>query len=205
MKELRQKYFFNKRIFEITDSSLKCRISKPGSLVENEFSFEEISNRTARRKFVDIMVLVVCLIFVSIFISITCMTIGGNKDIDIGFVILFFILSAVFVTLTLSRYQNDINLYLNDGRYIAFYANHPTETEVSNFLTTLKTTQKEYLLKLYATDEVFISNETKAQRLYWLRGANIIDETEFDELKSKLIKPDYVPPIVGFNLKSNPE
>lgn len=203
MKELRQKYFFNTRFFELTDSSLKCTISKPGSLVENEFTFEEIGTRTSRRKFVDMSVVVISMILISVFIAITCMKISGNNDIDIFVLLLFFVLAMIFVTLTLSRYQNDVNLYLNDGRYIAFYATHPDETTVNQFVEAIKIAQKAYLLNRYAANEAYITDETKAQRLYWLRDIHIIDETEFESLKNELLKKEYIAPVVGFNIKQD--
>jgi hypothetical protein len=203
MKELRQKYFFNTRFFELTDSSLKCTISKPGSLVENEFTFEEIGTRTSRRKFVDMPVVIISMILVSIFIAMTYLRISGNTDIDIFVLLIFFVLAMAFVMLTLSRYRNDLNLYLNDGRYIAFYATQPDDTTVNQFLDTIKIAQKAYLLNRYATNEAYITDEAKAQRLYWLRDVHIIDETEFESLKNELLKKEYIAPVVGFNIKQD--
>lgn len=199
MQTLNQRFFFTTKRFELTENSLKTKVSKPGSLIENEFKFEEIGRKISKRKSISLIALALCLFFISATFITICLHLSGDKSIDMYTILTMFALAICTTILALSKYKNDLNLFLNDGRYIALYAASPSETGVDAFMDELRATQKKYLLKRYADNDIYIPDERKIEQLYWLRNIDIIDDIECESLKNQILKKDNIPPVLGFN------
>jgi len=191
---LKQRNLFITREFEISDRFLKVNISKPLSSIEDEFNLEDISTKTVRKRSPNKVLMYISLALL-VFMLITIISHFTEKDgsslLDILVYAILFVPSLFLFYIT---YQNVVHLILNDKRYLIFYANSPTKLEVDEFLENIKQNQKKYLLNRYAKQDPYVSDEQLANNLQWLYDRKIITETEFEELRSKLL------PKIGSNL-----
>jgi hypothetical protein len=131
---LKQRFFFVTKIFEITDRSLKVKISKPMNFVEDEFNFEELTSKMIRKKSPNLLFLLpglFCILGFAITLYSHFYEKDGSSLLDIGFYVL---MGIILLSLSVFTFNNAINLILFDKRYIAFYAKSPDKKSVDDFL-----------------------------------------------------------------------
>jgi hypothetical protein len=196
---LKQRNFFVTKTYELTDRSLKLRISTFFSLIEEEIAFEEITHRILRKKLPNFFTAIPAVIF---FIC-TVLTLYSHffeiNGSGIDDVAVYAVLLLIFSGLTVFTYENEIKIMLANGKYISFYPKSPTEKEVNSFLETMKVDQKTYLLRSYAKSDSYLSPEQLANNIKWLWDRKIIDNNELDDLRNKLLpKPNGGGSSVGF-------
>jgi hypothetical protein len=196
---LKQKKIFIRRQFELTDKSLKIKITKPfNDVLENEISLEEISRTIIRRKFPNIvpfLIAVAMLVGVIITIISHFFDRNGSNIFDIGFYVVAFTISLF---INYFAYQNNISIILNHGGLIVFDYAKANQIEADEFLILLRDRQKQFLLNKYASLNSGLSNEQLNSNLYLLWERNIIDDIELDKLRKELIPLTASPSPIGF-------
>lgn len=197
---LNQRKFLLTKRFEITGEALKIGIKSPISYVEDEFTFEELGTKVTRHKKPYIPTLIAFFITFGISILLLFAYFNNSKQDPISEFIICLSVCSLTGFLSMLLYNNSANLYLYDGRVLAFYANSPTKKEVDNFLTLLKEKQKGYLLNRYAKIDPYISPEQLSSNLKWLREKNIIDDTELTALQIKILPKPGGNVSVGFKI-----
>lgn len=197
---LQQRRFFTKRRFELTDSSLKVSVFKFFSSYETELSFEEIDRKIFKKKSFN-RFLLMSTIFCCIALIITAINAAnGNSQVDD--VTFYAIPTTILGGILLATRQNIIYMPLFDKRNIIFFNYAYNQTSVQKFIEDILITQKSYLLNKYAKKEPFISAERLIEQLIWLKGHQIIDDIEFEELKLELL-PQTPNPVIGFTFNSS--
>jgi|SRR5579872_5069259 len=195
---LKQKRLFISREFELTDKSLKVFTSKPFSHTESEFSLEELTVRYFKVKYPNVVLtLISTALFLCIVITICSRFLdpNGSKLADVLFYVVPF---TITVFLVYATYENNINIVLQNGKSIAFYADLPTQIELEDFLTAIDKTRKTYLLNLYAKATPYLSDEQISNNLNWLWDKDIIDDIELDDLRLKLLPKPKDGSSIGF-------
>ncbi len=198
---LQQRRFLKKRHFELTDTGLKIIVTKPFNFFEEEFPFENITKRTAKRRSPNRLVLIISVIALIGFFITFIGKLDGDKTIgwdDVLFYVVFLMFQSILFWITFS---NNINLILSDGRYIAFIANSPNKKAVKGYMDLIFAKQKQVLLDKYGQKDSYLSNEQLAINIKWLLDKEVITDDEYMELTSKYFKNNSIEPI-GFKFNS---
>lgn len=196
---LKQRNFFVTKTYELTDRSLKIRLSTFFSLIEEEISFEEITHRIVRKKLPNFLVAIPAVILLICTIITLYSHFFDVKGSGIDDIAVYSVLLLIFSGLTVFTYENEIKIMLANGKYLSFYPKSPNEKEVNDFLAKMKVDQKAYLLRSYAKSDPYLSTEQLANNIKWLWDRKIIDNDELDDLRNKLLpKPNGGGSSVGF-------
>ena len=185
---LRQRRFFLTKAFEISNKSLKVKISTPISSVEDEIDFENISTKYSRKKLPKTVWLIFsALAFIAILIAIFSHFLdkNGSSISDIMFYVVLFI---AFITLLYLTYENEIIVPLYIGKSLSFYSNSPSKKEVDDFIELLKVEHKNYLLRRYGEHSVYLTEEQMSNNLKWLWERKVITDDELQSLREKILE-----------------
>ena len=200
---LKQRNFFVTKIFEITGHSLKVGIKRPLSFIEDEFKFEELTNKLVRKQSFSLYALIPTLLFAFGTLITIYSHFFDRKDPSSADDILFYLIpSIIFAAIAILSRENAIKLILADRRAISFYAKSPDKDKVTAFLYLLLAEQKRYLLNRYAKADPYLSTEQLVNNLNWLRDRNTITDEELQELRLKILPRPSSGSSVGF--KFNP-
>lgn len=201
--ELKQRYFFITRSFELTDNTVKIRIKKPGSLITDEFKYEDISLKTATVKDFPLIYFLFFLVAICSFTVCLMSRLSGDASFEWDEICGLFMLTCFTAYICLGRYSNNLNLFLLDGRAIVFFAASPSAPDVERFLENLRTAQKKHLLNKYARSDEFTSPERIITQLKWLHDHGFISTNELHSLKNRTMINSYIPEGLTFNPNLN--
>ena len=200
---LQQRRILTKRCFEITHNSLKFSVKRPFKYYEEELSFGEIGKKVFKKKSFNRFAITG--IFISSFGLIATLVgnLSGDKTIKFEDIFFYVLLTAIVLALLLFTRTNTTNLMLVDKRYVAFYSNSPDNETVKRFIDLIFSDQKKYMLNKYAKREQFLPLERLMEQIVWLKDRNIIDEPEFEKLKTDLFPITSNSSAIGFTFNSN--
>jgi hypothetical protein len=201
---LRQRRFFLTKTFEITDKSLKVKVSTPISSVEEEIDFENISTKYTRKKLPKIVFLIFSfLLLIAVIITVFSHFIEKNGS-TISDIMVYVVLFIIFTSLLFLTYENEISVLLYIGKSLKFYIDSPSVEETENFIEHLKKNQKAYLLRRYGEYSSYLTEEQMSNNLKWLWERKIIDDLELKDLREKILeKPPGQHVGFRFNTESN--
>jgi hypothetical protein len=134
---LKQRNLLATQEFEITDKSLKTILKTPVSYFENEFTFEEITKKYLRKKSVNLYTFIPAVLFTICIIVTICSHFFQEKGSSWDDILLYAILAAVFIIVSIFNIENVVKLFLIDGRFLSFYGNSPNKQDVDAFLERL--------------------------------------------------------------------
>jgi hypothetical protein len=195
---LKQRNFLVKQIFEITDRSVKVIIKNPATYFEGEFKYEDIGTREIRTRKQDVSSLILSIGSFLVNILLVYLYFYDSKETPWYAPVICFGLFVVFTFMAYFNYEHTIKLFMHNGRVISFYRNSPNETEVDEFLESLKRTQKAYLLGRYAKDDPYLAPEQISDNLNWLWKSTIINIEELGDLRTKLLPKPVSENAIGF-------
>ncbi len=191
MKLLVQKRNFTLNCFEIKEKGLLVSLKSFSEKFEEEFNYEDISSRMTR----TIKKETGWLFFSSVFGLVGIFTLLGGSFV--GFLVCLAV-SAVFLVILKLTTKEMVNLYVHGERVIPVYADNPDKKTVEEFIETLKTTKRNYLISKYGKIDRDLPVEGQLNNLIWLKNADYLSEEEFLGLKENLLgKPSSSG--IGFN------
>jgi hypothetical protein len=200
---LKQRNFFVTKEFEIMEDSLKVRTSQPFSYADAEIKFENITSVITKfREPNRVLSLFTILIFICAVCAVISHFFAANGS-EIEDIALYIILFAVFVFLLGLTYKNNVNLVLFTGHSITFYARSPSSNAVNEYIHQILAQQKIYLLKRYAENDLFLSEDQLSTNLKWLWERKIINDSELEDLRHKLLSKNSAQKVVGFRFNSS--
>ncbi|MFD2146854.1 hypothetical protein [Mucilaginibacter antarcticus] len=188
--------------FEITENSLKVKTIRLLNSVENEIPFESITSVITRyRETNNVLTLIAALGFICCACAIIShfFVSGGSTIEDIG------IYSALFVSLVFLiglTYTNNVNIKLLTGHSIHFLARSPNQVMVNQYIQKVFDQQKQYLIRRYIYADTDSSHEQLTTNLKWLWERNIINETEWHQLRQELLHKSSQDKIIGFKFNA---
>jgi hypothetical protein len=179
--KLNQKKNFKTSHFELREHGLYVTKKSLHDNIEEEISYEDISNKIVRLTIKEPFYIFLTVGFV----------ISGIIALANGSLSGFFLLILVAV-LFLIRFQASIhkiiNIYLQSNKAISIEADIPDSNSVEEFVELLKTTIKNYLIKKYAPLDKDLPIEGQLNSLVWLKNNNYLNDDEFKEYKEKLLR-----------------
>jgi len=181
LSKLTQQRILKTTTLELRENGVFVRTNSFSSSVEEEMPYENFGNnfiRITEKNSVSIASGVV-------FGIISALALGGGNQ---GVFTFFFTLSIFSFILAVFTSRHIIQIPLKGNRALDIFANKPDSETVESFLTTLKSTTKEYLLRKYVPMDKDIPLERQLEALIWLRNGNFLNEEEFNDLKLKLLK-----------------
>ena len=199
---LKQRRLLTRRNFELTSNSLKISVKTISNYFEGDFRFEEIGGKISRRKTYNRYALGALIIFLIGFVVTSANRLTGDTTVhvdDISFYT-FFALVAFVIVLTTSK--DTTNLSLLDGRHIVFFSNSPNKVTVEAYIQRVLDERKQFLLNKYAKPEPFLPSEAIIRQLLWLKDNEVIDNTEFEQLKLNLLPTAATSNPIGFTFNA---
>ncbi len=179
-QKLIQKKGFTTSSYELKKDGLFITRNSPSNSIEEEISYEEITNKvvreTSRQTFY---------IFITILFAIGSLLPLFDGSI-VGFIV-FLIISIVFIILFRTSIKKTVHLYLNSNKVITIFANVPDTKTVDDFLDLLNKTVKAYLIKKFVPLDKDLPIEPQLNSLKWLWDNNYIDEQQFKDYKAELL------------------
>jgi hypothetical protein len=200
---LKQRNIFVTQEFELADDSLKVRVSRPFSYADNEIKFENITSVITRLKAPNTILSIISIIMFAGIIITVISHFTDSKGSNVDDIIFYIILLSLFIFLLRLTYENKVNLIILNGQSLSFYANSPNKQAVNDYIQQIFIEQKKYLLKRYAQDDPYLSEEQLSANLKWLWERKIINDLELDDLRFTLLSKNSNQKIVGFRFNSS--
>jgi len=191
MSKLVQQNLFKKTIFETRENCLHYQSKGLINSIEYDIQYEEISDKVIYETKVEDFPKV------SIIFVVIGLIIGIAKNDGAAITVTSFILLLLGWMLFATR-KKTASIVLYDNRVLIINMKKPSSEEVKEFVEHLQLLIKEYLKSKYATIDRDLPIEPQLNNYTWLKNRNVINDSEFTELKSKLLKNDSDKKI-GFN------
>jgi hypothetical protein len=180
MKILVQKRNFTVNQFEIRDNGLFVSLKSFSEKFEETYTYEDISSRITRTIKKETGWLFLSSVFglVSIF---------SLADGSLAGFLICVAISMMFLVIMKLTIKEIVNLYVHGDRILPVYANKPDKETVDEFIETLKTTKRNYLISKYGKIDKDLPAEGQLNNLIWLKNADYLSEEEFISLKDSLL------------------
>ncbi len=195
---LSQRRYFNTRSCKTYADKIDVKIKTLNESTEFSVPYEELGTQIVAKKissfvpFLFMLVPAFMLILLVYFLAV-------NHPIErehVAAAVLFGIVASIILIATPKN-----SLYLSGGRrQIEFYRNKPNDKEVDAFVQTTIETANKYLKQKYGKIDRLLPIEPQLNSILWLKNKNIITETEFDELKTRLVGEENAKNGFGFNV-----
>ncbi|WOD43780.1 hypothetical protein [Hwangdonia lutea] len=190
--ELKQRKLFNSNKFLIRDSGVEWSLREKFNSQNTFFEFEELNFKKATKykkynlAFIILSILSIIALFLSLIPS-------DNKAFDSTTIVVFSVLSLVFVGLTFILRTDNIYIPTDRGVHIVMYNGLPTKKKFSAFLKNLKSEAKQSIMDKYFGDE-----NTDQRKLYlFLNERGLLEEKEKRTFEENL-KTNHRTEIKGF-------
>lgn len=171
--ELKQRKLFNSNRFLIRDNGLEWSLREKFNYQNTFFEFEELNFKKAT-KFKKYHLALIVLSALSIVALILSFTSNDNKAFDSSTIVVFSVLSILFIGLTYLLRTDNIYIPTDRGVHIVMYNGLPSKQEFSRFLTNLKIEAKKSLMKKYFGNDI-----ADQRKLYFfLEERGLLDEAD---------------------------
>lgn len=187
MENLKQRYLLKQKEFEIKEKGLVVRTKEFSEYAEITVPYEEITQNTTILKSSSKGWFIAGTVF--LVIAIICI-IGrlAGQDVEKFSMVVWTICAVICYGIYALKYQSVKKIMLTDGKAIFFFLNKPNAKILNEFIDSLFLKRKEHLKKRYAKIDVDLPPEQQLYRINWLKEDEIIDETEYKELKTLIIE-----------------
>ena len=179
--ELKQRKLFNSNKFLIRDNGLEWSLREKLDSHNTFFEFEELNFKKATKykkynlAFIILSILSIIALFFSLIPS-------DNEAFDSTTIVVFSVLSLIFIGLTLILRTDNIYIPTDRGVHIVMYNGLPTKQKFSEFLKSLKSEAKQSIMDKYYGDE-----NTDQRKLYiFLEERGLLDEKDKRKFKENL-------------------
>lgn len=179
--ELKQRKLFSSNKFLIRDNGLEWSLREKFDSQNTFFEFEELNFKKATKYkkynlgFIILAVFSIVALFLSLIPS-------DNKVFDSTTIIVFSILSLVFIGLTIILRTDNIYIPTDRGVHIVMFNGLPNKQKFSTFLKQLKIEAKQSLMDKYFGDE-----NTDQRKLYlFLDERGLLDDKEKSRFEENL-------------------
>ena len=180
---LHNQRYFTRQFFEMTDSGLKVNKRTLLDKFEFEIPFEQIHNKMKIQTITNNNLIVIS---ASCFILATLFLLGTLSEISpllyfAGFVFTFLVIVTRKKSITISTYI---------GEQIELFFTKTNRENVQEFATNIIKASNSFLLKKYGKVDKALPIDSQLNELKFLRDREVIDEEQFDNLKSQLLSRD---------------
>lgn len=204
-KLIQKDFFFNQRIFELSDTGLHAQ--KKGLFHDTEYSvdFDDIGIRVLKEKLGRNGWLVGSIIALLLsMILFAQRTIGG--DVGSGAEVFYLMIGLVCGLVFILTYKRKFYLVKSGNtNAIEFIEDKPSKKELDDFIDRLKIRRKQALEAKYGEINLMLSYEQNYHNLMWLLNNDVIAKDEFDK-RISVLNSQFNSPIgrqIGFNLGEN--
>ena len=187
MEILKQRRLWNQNVFEIEEKGLAIKSKKFSIYVELTVPFEDITRTSTIVKsgskgwFISGTVF---LIFA--FVCLISRLIG--EDIDYLSDVIWLVCAVICYGIYILKYQNIKNIMCTDGKAICFYLDKPNKDAFDSFINILFKRRKEFLKEKYTKIDLDFPLEQQLYRIKWLKDEEIINDSEYINLKTLIIE-----------------
>jgi len=180
MVSLTQKRLFRKSYYDVRDTGFFVAQHGGKMAFEEEFRFEDISNRINRIEprqpyLVALAVLMLPLAVLFVILAYPWLAISSIA------------LAGVLVFVIHERTRPLVQIFHRLDFAIQLEAENPDRETVDNFLHTLESEKRKYVIHKYGHVDKDLPIEPQLDQLVWLRNEDYIDEETLNELKDKLL------------------
>ncbi len=187
--ELNNNNLFVKQNFELKSSSIKISKKTFFDSSEYEISYENISNKIKTETIINNNLL---------FLSFFSLVIGCGLiylDWSFNYYIKPIIFSLVCFFIAVQFKKRIVTIQTFEENNIELYFTENNKHKIKEFANNIIKSSNSFLLEKYGKIDKNLPIEPQLENLYFLRNREIISNSEFEELKSKL----YGVRTVGFN------
>ena len=199
MKTFKQKKFFTKREFKISESKLYFNISKFGDGNEVDIPYENLDGDKVSFKSTNGFALTVAILFYVVGTATFISSYLYSDNGDPYLAIFWLSIGTVMLVVYFATKKEFWKVKLSNNSYVYVHKKIPSEEKTNEFLDELIKTRNLYLRENYAIIDENLNYENQLSNFRWLKSISAITKEEFDqkyeELK-KTVKPDK--PNVGF-------
>ncbi|HBY21150.1 MAG: hypothetical protein A2Y24_02530 [Clostridiales bacterium GWE2_32_10] len=189
MNKLKQRKLFASMEVEILDKGLSIKEKEIGKYVEFSMPYEKITKDVAVRTknsegwyTVAILFIVFTLLF-----SIPKLVNGKIENIGKDGEFIWLTISIICFctpTILITKFKYITN---TDNKAIYFFYDKKNQEELDEFLKSVFEKRDIYLKKRYSKIDMDFSKEKNLDKIEWLRNEEVINESEYNELRNKII------------------
>jgi len=187
MDKLKQKRLLNENQFELADKGLLYKCKSLAEYVELTIPYEEITKEITVVKKGSKNWLFTGIIFLLIAFSVLISRLSG-ESVESSAEIIWLIVALACFSVFLLKYKNNRNIICTDGKAICFYQDKPNKETLDLFIESLYKKRNEYLKDKYTKIDLDFPAEQYLYRIQWLRDEGIINDIEFNEIKTKIME-----------------
>jgi hypothetical protein len=183
---LQKAWFWNKKIFEISDTGLSVKDKSLLSHTDYFVEFDNLGSKRLRKKSGQIWWVIgsFFLISVSILLFIDLATGGDGEKFAPYFYLVLGLCSLIIFVLT---YKQTFFLVKSDNsNAVEFLYNKPNKEEFEKFISDLISKRNSILDHKYGRLVTSLSYEQNYNNLIWLLNNDVINQVEFDNRLSNL-------------------
>lgn len=197
---LEQRKLLKKKRFQIKKNVLLVTESTFFESSEFEIPLEEILvKKIVKQTTTGILPILGFLFFSFMFTLFLLFKIFSDVKVESGVLVFMFMLSAVaFIFAYISRKKSILIPTINN-RIIEVYQNRPKKLVTNEFIENLRLKVVEYLKNKYAQIDKDLPIEGQLENIIWLKNNDILNEEEFQKLKTELISFRKLNAAIGFN------
>ena len=181
MEHLTQNRLFHKTTYSFYDHGLSIKSKGLFNSIEYNVPYEDLSDRVIyESKISDGYKVGMAAIIIFLIVSII------NKSNDMIVLGILALLGSL-VILYYTR-EKTASIILIDKRILTINQKIPNQITVREFISSIETNRKEYLKAKYGKIDRDLPYEPQLQSFNWLKNTNVIDEEEFENLKTTLLR-----------------
>ncbi|SDR71096.1 hypothetical protein [Christiangramia echinicola] len=179
---MKQRKLINSRTFLIKDDGLEWTIRENFNYQSTFFEFEEMNFKksTKLKKYNLALIILAVLSIIALILSL--IPGGENEAFDSSTILIFAVLSGIFLVLTYFLRTDNIYIPTDRGAHIIMYNGLPNKKKFSEFLKTLKSEAKNNLIEKYSNEN------TDQEKLYLFLEERGLVEKKDKEKFGKNIK-----------------
>ena len=147
--KLKQRKLINSRTFLIKDDGLEWTIRENFNYQSTFFEFEEMNFKKSTKLKKYNLALIILTVLSIIALCLSLIPGGENEAFDSSTILIFAVLSGIFLVLTYFLRTDNIYIPTDRGAHIIMYNGVPNKKKFSEFLKTLKSEAKNNLMEKY--------------------------------------------------------
>ena len=181
-KILEQKRGTRFRKFTLLEDRIQVETKSLAKNEKYDVMFENLGSNLSYQSDSTVLGKIFFYICLAVPIILTVAVILGSQ-IETGTLIFNYILWFGLALLNFLKKSQDDVFLVGGIQSMVLFRNVPTENEVMNFINTIKSAQKKYMIEKYTKVDVDIPQDLFFARLQWLKEREILNESEYTTIK----------------------